>query len=408
MAIDMKKKIGVNTKIANVFNFVMPYQWLSEENASEVQKSFAKKKVIFFGNDMSGILDLGNVDKDLLVSKTNACLDYVRRFYGDYDLYYKPHPARDTEIAAVNLTGFKILRENTTAELFLWKHKSEIRAVFGITSLSTFNAFNLGIDAHVFYKCFSKIYSPNWSWYFDDMYFGMPGSFFIENFNQLAVDNTRVIEMDEALELLFKKVLQENKGKVWLICSFSESMILLIALSKIIRSLSPGRKINLIINRSHRWDSIDARIFSDSFDEVISIPRIHYSVKPSKVLQAIKIAWRIKNINVLPDDLVMSVSQPEFIENCFISYHKKNLHIGVLTSSDFNAQYNPDNISYTRNKDFRFNKATRFYNYMLEPLLGLNRTMYLTYTKWKGFYLNRYQKPINEVFNQVWLFSHKQ
>ena len=112
-------------------------------------------------------------------------------------------------------------------------------------------------------------------------------------------------------------------------------------------------------------------------------------------------AWWIKKFKISKGDVLISAAQNSFVENCLNSYNNKNLKIGLITTKDFNLFYNSQNSVYARNNNFRFSKASWFYNRIFESLLGLSRSLFLFYGRGKGSFIMRYQKPINEIFDQV-------
>ncbi|MDP3954696.1 MAG: hypothetical protein Q8Q06_04800 [bacterium] len=399
---DVKKLSGINTKINNIINAPLPYWFINRDNPEDINHS-EKKMVIFFGNDMSGVLDLGIADKGSYISRVNKCLDYIRERFHGFDLCYRAHPADEKEQTFLDLRGFRVIQNDTTAEVFLSENLGKIRTVFTISSSSAFNAYNMGIDAHAFFRCFKDIYGQDFVLSLNCSLLELPESFFIENFSQLLRDNSRVLERDDSLREIFQKALDENKGKVWFYCSFSEHIVTLNILAGLIRDLSPGRKIGLIISHHRRWDRL-SEYLNKNFNEVVFFPRVHYSLKPARLLQAINIARRVRGMGILPEDILVISSQPDFVEDCFVSYYKKNLKIGFTTRRDINVQYNPQSLIYTTYDDFSFNKATWFFNKIFEPLLGLHRSLFLSFTPMNKFYFNRYQRPINEIFDQLIVF----
>ncbi len=403
---DIKKLAGVNTKINNILQFPLPY-WRSFEGESKPLNSWPEenkknKMVVFFGNDMKGILGLGVANRGAYIRKCNECLDYVRRNFSDFKLFYKPHPGDEKEQSFLNLKDFNLIKDGVTAEIFLWQNINRIRAAFSILSFSAFNAYNMGLESHVFYRFFPDVLGQEFVRTFDEAYFEMPPSFYIEDLKQKPEDNSRILKEDKLLESNLKKILNKNTGRIWFFCSFSEHAVILAILANIIKDLLPGKPIGLIVSHHYRWDSIKDYL-KNYFDEIIFMPRIFYSLRPGKLWKALKTARQIKNFKIMPNDLLIIASQPDFVENCFNSYHQNCLRIGIMLKRDFNT-YNMQNWIYTGNSRFRFNKATWFFNKIFEPILGLNRCLYLAFTGMKGFYLNRYQRPINEVFNKLIIF----
>ena len=403
---NVKKLRGVNEGIGNVFRCPSPYWYLANSQRKSYQQADggdSPKMVIFFGNDMSGLLGFVGADKEKYISRANDCLDYVRQKFPGFDLCYKPHPGDVNEKDHLNLDGFRVVGQNTTAELVLLENLKKIRAVFTIASYSAFNGYSMGLDSHVFYHCFSDIYGRDFLLNLDDAFAEMPESFFVRSLSQGLADNSRELRNDESLKPVLKKILDENTGKIWMICSFSEYTVLLGILARIIKDLSPGRQIGFIASHHRRWDLIRGYL-DTNFDEVAFMPRIHYSLKPVRLAKAIKVARETKRFKIALGDVLVVASQPDFVENCFVSYHKNNLKIGLTNYRDFYPQYDSRSSNYTAYSSYRFNKATWFFNRIFEPLLGLHRCLYLSFTSMKGFYFNRYQRPLNEIFDKLILF----
>jgi len=399
---NVKKLIGINKKIDNIFECPSPYWYLvnrSDNNSNNSQKNM----VVFFGNDMEGVLGFGVSSKDQYVSRVNECLDYIRQNFIGFDLCYKSHPGDAGEQNYLNLAGFRILDVKITAEIFMADNLKKLRAVFTVGSFSAFNGYSMGIDSHVFYHCFSDIYNRDFIISLDQSFFEMPQSFFVKKLDQELPNNSRDLKNDQFLKSILKKNLDKNSGKIWLLCSFSEYTVFLGILTQIIRELSPNRQVGFIASYHHRWEPI-RNYLNNYFDEVVFMPRIHYSIKPSRLWESFKIARQIRNFKMDPEDILMVASQPDFVENCFVSYHQNNHKIGLANKRDFRAQYDPKSLTYTAYDEFRFNKATWFFNKIFEPLLGIHRSLFLAFTSMNGFYFNRYQKPLNEIFDQLILF----
>lgn len=397
---DPKKLPAVNKKLNNVSNAVFPYWWAFQGEHSASEKDMDRKMVPFFGNDMATFTKMG-MDATSYIKRCNKCLDYIRRELGDCRLCYKPHPADKEERVALNLDGFEMLEGDTNAEMFLFQNRDNIKAVFSVGSAAAYSAYAMGLNAHVFYRCFKDIYDEEFIRPLDEFYYNMPRPFFIKDFSEKRVDNAQILKKDEPLELFFRQILNENGGRIWLIALTIEYIVLLIALAKLIKNLAPSRKIGLIVSRHRYWDAVNADYFKKYFDEIIVWPRINYSLRPAKLLQAMRMAREIKKFEISEGDALISITQNSFVENCLNSYNNKNLKIGLIATKDFNLFYNSQNSVYTQNNDFRFSKASWFFNKIFEPLLGLNRSLFMFYGRGKGSFIVRYQKPLNEVFDQI-------
>ncbi len=406
---DIKKLLSINAKLDNITRTALPYWWGTRKKIKGFGKDSEKKMVVYFGNDLMSTTGFSVAQKDLYFQKCNNCLDYIRKNFGGCDLYYKPHPVdpgeSENETGFLNLDGFNLINQKITSELFLWNNFSQIKATFSTGSLSSFGAYSMGLNSYVFYRCYSDVYPKQLVAGFNDIFSKMPESFFVNMLDQKPIANERVLEKDESFESNLKRILSEKEGKVWFICSFSGSIVILAILSELVKIIAPGRPVGLIINRGRRWDVIGEEYYKDYFDEIVYFPRVGYSLRPWRLWLAIKIARQIKNFRIAGSDVLIVASYPEFVENCFISYHDKNFKVGFISDRDFNGQYNSHSLTYAQNDDFRFNKATWFYNNVFEPLLGLNRTVYMAYSQRDDCYTNRYLRPINEIFDRLFIMD---
>lgn len=396
----LSKLIAINNKINNVLETPLPYWWAFQGENPELKGSRSKNIVVFFGNDLASFRKLG-VNVDLYIKKCDECLDYLRKNFKNCQLCYKPHPADKEEGVLLNLDGFDFINDKINSELFLFQNKDWIKGVFSLGSASSWSAYGMGLNAYVFYKCFIDICGDELTRATDDYFFGMPRSFFIKDFDEKVTDNAEVLKKDERLELFFKQKLNYNQGKIWFVVLTTEYIVILIAVAKLIRSLTPARKIGLIISRHHYWNIVNRGYFDKYFDEIVILPRNNYSLQPAKLWRAVKMAWQIKNFKISQDDILISTAQNSFMENCFNSYHKNNPSICLMAGKDFNYNYNAQNSIRASYDNLRFNKAGWFFNKIFEPLLGLNRTLFMLCSQ--SFYISRYEKPINEIFDHVFI-----
>ncbi len=399
---DVKKLTGLNAKIDNISKVSLPYLWSLNKKESGSDSSLGERMVIFFGGDMNGVLKPGFANKDLYIAKCNECLDYIRRNFSGHDLYYKSHPSDEREQSFLNLEGFSLIKDKTTAEFFLWKNLSKIKYVFAINSWSAVSARSFGLNAYLFSRLFKNVYSDKYYETIETYFAKIPGQLFITDLKQTLVENRVSITKDEHLERDIRELFSDFKGKIWLIISHTEFVMSAISLAHFIKSFSPNIRINLMVSRHPRWDFVKLEDIGGYFDEIKFFPRIFYSLEPRKLFNNFKIASAVRRLDVNSDDMIISFSQVEFLENCFLSYYRHNKRLGFLTERDFNFHYNSRNQIYSRNDDFRFTKASWFYNKIWEPFLGLNKTVFQIYDDGELFVL-RYQRPINNIFSKVFI-----
>ena len=111
-----------------------------------------RRRVVFFGTPF---LLIRNLEPRVYVDHLNVCLDYLRREYGaTCTLCYRPHPAETNESAELQLGAFEVEDDREAAELYFLRHYREIAAVFSVSSTVSRIAFNNGLNAYCFWRCF--------------------------------------------------------------------------------------------------------------------------------------------------------------------------------------------------------------------------------------------------------------
>ena len=403
---NVKKIKGIDVGKNNVILTHFPYYWAPIMGFSSGEQ-FLKNNIIFLGNDMKGFMAaLGN-DPEILrryIEMVNQCLDYIRRECVGCEFFYKSHPADPDEQKYLNLRGFKVIKEHVNAEIFFWKNRERIKRVFAVNSLGLLSAYGFGLNAYAFSEFFRPIFGEKLFESIDDCYAGLPDRFFIRDFGQTLTAYGVPVKVDPMLESFLTDLLLKNKGDVWLVVSATEFIVILISLTNFIKSFDPKRKIKLVISRHHRWDFINLDDIKPYFDEIIFMPRVFYSLKIRKIIEVVKVWQKVKQFKLKPNDIIISGSQVEFVENCFISDYNGNQRIGLIMKRDFYANYNTTNSIFSKNKYFRFSKASWFFNKILEPILGLNKTLFLLYSPGCTA-ITRYQEPVNKIFDQVIMFD---
>ncbi|OGN10637.1 MAG: hypothetical protein A3J46_05520 [Candidatus Yanofskybacteria bacterium RIFCSPHIGHO2_02_FULL_41_11] len=403
---NIKKLKGIDTKKNNVIPTHFPYYWAPVGESSK-EEQFLKNSVIFLGNDMKGFMAALDNEPEIFrryVEMVNQCLGYIRRECGGCNFFYKPHPADLDEQKFLNLSGFEVIKEHVNAEIFLWKNRESIKSVFAVNSLGLLSAYGFGLNAYAFSEFFRPIFGEKLFESIDDCYTGLPDKFFIRDFGQRLTAYDISVKVDPVLGGFLMDLLVKNKGDIWFIVSATEFIVILVSLANFIKKFDPKRKIKLVISRHHRWDLISLDNIKPYFDEIIFLPRVFYSLKIGKILQAVKVWKEIAGLKVGQGDVIISGSQVEFVENCFISRFKNNSRVGMLMKRDFYTNYDSNNSLFSKNERFKFSRASWFFNKILEPVLGLKKSLFLLYSPGCTA-ITRYQEPVNRIFDQVIIFD---
>jgi len=390
-----------NEKSDNVFKITVPYGLVSEPKTGQ----FGRKQVIFWGASFLKLSDQLNVE--YYIKTTNACLDYIRKQCAGYELCYRPHPAEKKERELLDLESFKILDDSMLAEIFIWKNLDQIAYSFSISSNASIAAHGFGLNSYVFYKLFESAVGKGTFEAWCDYFKNSPSQISISNLNLPLKENKITPKRDELLEQNIRKLLNENDGKIWFTIVEPSPIMIMVAIAKLIKSISPDRQIGLIISQQRRWRIIEMDDFRDYFDEIIFLPRVYYSLRPRRIFEAIRQAVKIRNFKIDKQDIIISfMAFPNFsfVENCLVSYFSKNKKITFCYPANFDLMYALKFSEFFKTADFKTKSASMFFNKILEPILGLFRTIYLQYGDGRVTNITRYEKPLEEIFDKVFIF----
>ncbi len=388
---------GVNRSIPNIFHVDTPYYWVGNNAISR-----EGDKVVFFGNNFKTFPKETDLQKYIEVA--NQCLDFIRRECRGLQLFYKPHPDETDEHTMLNLDLFTIIKDRDISELYIKKNINDIKYVFSVGSWTSLSAFCLGLNAYVFFDVFHSAFPEKTTEALKDYFKGLPSSFFIKDLTRPLEENRIAPQKDLFLEKSFEELLKEKRGKIWFIAYDPGLVIILEAFARLIHSIDSARKLGLIVVYNKRWERAGTEIYR-YFDSVHRFPRIFYSLRPGKIIKILRQALQIMRFKINKDDIIMGLAHSNFIEDAFISYNKKNLKISLLMNAVFELNYNNQYSKFFKATDFKMIKASIFFSLFLEPLLGLYRTVFLQYSSGDVFNIDRYRRPINELYDRVFVID---
>src|SRR2546423_335965 len=142
-----------------------------------------RRRVIFFGTPF---LLIQNLTPEIYTQRLNLCLDYLRRHYGERcDLIYRPHPAETSEADRLNLEAFQIEDDREAAELYFLWHFRSIEAVYSVSSTVSRTAYNNGLNAYSFWRCFP--FPENAAKFFETLMGDVPPEFDIRDLTKPPV-----------------------------------------------------------------------------------------------------------------------------------------------------------------------------------------------------------------------------
>lgn len=400
LAKNIKKLKKINTAKNNIAVFETPYSVFHDSDSGRG----SKKMVIFMGLDFHNLPS--GLYKNNFIEIENKCLDYVRKECAGCDLYYKPHPAEKDERDYLNLSSFKFIEDSSISEFFLMKNIDKIQYVFSPFSWISISAYAMGLNSYVFSKLFKTAMNKAQIGFYEDYFKEMPPQFFINSFDQGLTENKNIPEKDELFEKEIRGAISSKNGAVWFVIADPGLLPIIIATARLIKSIDPSRNTNLIISRHNRWDKMNIEEIKTYFDSIHIFKRTFYSLRPQKIFDAIKIAFSAKKFPINSEDTIFGFTNTGFLENCLISYHKEATKIACQMKLNLEWMYGIDRTKVLSDDKFYQIKSSIFYNRILEPLLGLNRTLYLKSGDGTVFNISRYEEPLNDVYDKIYLFEN--
>jgi len=331
-------------------------------------------------------------------------LDYVRKNLSGYDFLYQAHPNETDEYKSLDLSGFT-MGERAIAELFLFDNRDRIAFVFSALSGASISAAAMGFPSAIFIDTLHEAVPEEaiigWKSYFA----GLSNSFFIKSFDQALPKSQGVSEADEAFALSRIKTAVGDSKKVYVLAPSPDRALYGAIILNMLRKENPNLKAALIMIPHKRWNLIKnyQKIFS-VFDEKILLPndRVLYSARPKKVIAAIKSAQNIKKFKFSEGSALISLSHMVYEEDCFFSYHREIKKILFVENRWYHFIYEEKGLIFPE-KDFVVQPGVRFFNWVLAPLLGLYGTIFKEFKDGKVINLARYKKPLEEIFDAVFV-----
>ena len=362
-----------------------------------------QRLVIFFGTNFLGDALPRDWNEKLFIERTNQMLDYIRRHFPGRRLLYQPHPNETTEHQLFNLHGF-VVGEKVIAELFLYENAERIEYTFSACSGASISAYAMGLNTAIFLDTLLGALPANSIIGYRSYFAGLPDSFFIKSFNvpvPILPAPSKTQERNNLKTICDSLLLAK---KIWVLAidpslAFRGALFL-----KMLRQRSPGLQTGLIVINHRRWSLVkNNKIIEEAFDEVVKLPfrRVWYSARLNKLWQAIRSAWALQKLPLADGDTVVSFSYMEFEENCILSYYPKVRKILFIENRWYHFVYG---FGYKKlpASEFSTSWGVSFFNYFLEPLLGLYQTIFRE-SKDKISNIFRYKKSLDLIYNDVFV-----
>ena len=390
---------AVNEAKNNILRIELPYHNLKNEN-TDAGGNPDTNWVIFWGANFK---DLPDIDNEEFIKRTNLCLDFVRRECSGYHLIYKLHPAETDEYKMVNLDGFEIVGTDNVGEFYLLQNIKNIKYTFSALSAACISAHKLGIPSFVFIPLFESMLRPDTVDGYREYFSPLPRQALISDYNSRLVDYKITPVVDGIFENNFKNKIGSGSGKIFFIAETPGVLSEIISLVNLVKSIFPERKVGLLVCRHHRWDIMNFEDLRPYFDSIDIFTRTFYSLRPAKLIMALRVAKLIKNFDIESGDVLIGTSFTSFVEDCFMSYYKRNKKILFLNKVSFDSICGPKRKEMLAKINYKNTWGALFYNFIFEPLLVLHRTIYMD-DPGRVMNFRMYQRPLNDIYDQVYLF----
>lgn len=364
----------------------------------------SERIVVFFGANFLGDALPRGWDGGLFIKRNNQILSYIRKHFPGRCLVYQPHPNETTEYKLFDLRDF-VVGEKTVAELFLYDKAGLIEYVFSACSGASISAFAMGFNAAIFLDTLQGIITE-WDILGYKSYFaGLPESFFIKSFDQPVFTRPPILkETDQTLFLRIHQSLGDAKT-VWLVVPDPSIVVKAMILAQQLGKISPGLKMFLIKMNSRRWSIVHRGDYIfDVFDRVVDLSqqRVRYSVRPHQVMAAVRAASAFKKLPIIPGDAIISFATMLFGENCILSYFPMTKKIALIENRWYDFTYGGGSKEF-QEANFSTSWGVRFFNYILEPLLGLYRTLFLEYEGCNVINRFRYIETLEKIYDMTFV-----
>lgn len=382
-----------------IVNFPFPYFYLlSDTGESGARPDMA----VFLGVDFKNLRQ--TLDLPAFIRESNRCLDYMRRECVGCTLYYKPHPGETDEYTHLDLRSFEIIpkEENEVAEVFFWKRLDRVKYVFSTVSTSVWSAYNLGLNSYTFTRCVEKGVGKDTGGA-RDYYDQLPESFFINDYSEKLYENKKTLRPDPVSEAHLLKDL-EGERDVWLVAGDPGMLVIYVSFAQLIRKHFPGKKVNMILIRHHRWSRVKESHYKDYFDSIVTFPRGLYSFRPRKFIEIIRTIRAVKNFELDPKDTLLLFANTNVVENCLLSFFP-NKKIAIQYKSYFETNYELRELKVLRGEKARIRPTIAIFSWLIEPLLGLHRSVYIEYADGKIVNIVRYILPASKIYDRIYLLT---
>ena len=361
-----------------------------------------EKMVVFFGTDFYN-LPL-NSNRDNYIIATNRMLDYIRKHFAGHRLLYQAHPNEKEELKHLNLAGF-VAGEKKVAEVFLYENANKIEYVFSTCSWANGSAYAMGINSAVFLDLLKGAISDDSIRAYHSYFEGLPADFFITSFDDLPPKQKHIGLLDEQGGL--NKIVESigNTKKVWVLATDPALALRGAIIGRFLKEKNKDIKIGLVLISNNRWANIkEGQHLFKIFDEAVEIPRgrVIYSARPKRIIEAVKVSFRMRNLPIQENEALISFSNLMFEENCLLSYYPKIKKILFMESRWYFFTHE-EQYKILPKKSFNTSIGQKFFSSIIEPILGLHRTIYDEFDDGKVLNFFRYRKPIEKVYDKVFV-----
>lgn len=358
--------------------------------------------VVFFGADYYNLPP--STDYQLFRARTDEMLEYIRQNCPGKRLLYQPHPNETIEYAELNLAGFTV-GEYMIAELFLYANAPRIAYVFSSCSNASISAYAMGLNSVLFLDSLIGVMPDESITAYRSYFDGLPPEFFITSFEQDLPARVAIEAPDDAGALRQIATAVGAAPKVWVLAADPALALRGAIIVRALKRQRPELRAGLIQIRHKRWGLIDQhRQLFDVFDETVVLPhnKVWYSVRPPKIWAAVAVARAMRRLPLKSGEALLSFSHLLFEENCLLSYYPRLKKIQILENRWYKFVYEQAG-EILPSAGFRTSNGVRFFNYVLEPLLHLHRTIYREFKDGRYLNLFRYRRPLEEIYDATFV-----
>lgn len=192
----------------------------------------------------------------------------------------------------------------------------------------------------------------------------------------------------------------QNKKTLWISIYHPGEIISAVGMSLLVRD---KYTVNLLIKDHPYWKGMGDDFYKKYFDNIYHFPDVGFSKHfLREVLKIIHIKKILKKLAIKDDDIYLTFSNKSFVDNIFLSAHRRHRIIKVVYST---VCFGSLSDFLSKNKYFKEIFTSKIWNLTIIPLFRLQPVVYLQHEKDRSLYEIVYKSGDAKIFGELYFIS---